>query len=204
MASNAHVADGGRNPARQTLLGTLGSLPGVCAVMTAIAALYSALVAVGNITDFGTNLVFVRGVLSMETTNFGAPPGTDLDPDIMWRAIANPQLQVAAYVVIIVWESLTAIVLIAATARWIEALRSRSFTGARQLATVGFLMLVILFMGGFIAIGGEWFQMWRSTAWNGVQPAFQNAVLALFGIVLIQLPSPHWTPERLPEVAAAK
>jgi predicted small integral membrane protein len=50
-------------------------------------------------------------------------------------------------------------------------------------------MLVVLFFGGFIVIGGEWFQMWRSTAWNGLDPAFRNTVLALITLVLVNLPA---------------
>jgi predicted small integral membrane protein len=53
-------------------------------------------------------------------------------------------------------------------------------------------MIVVLFMGGFITIGGEWFQMWRSVEWNGLEPAFRNSVLAIFGLVLVHLPSPQW------------
>ena len=32
--------------------------------------------------------------------------------------------------------------------------------------------------------------LWRSTEWNGLQPAFQNATLALLSLVLIHMPSP--------------
>jgi predicted small integral membrane protein len=39
---------------------------------------------------------------------------------------------------------------------------------------------------------GEWFQMWRSVEWNGLEPAFRNSVLAIFGLVLVHLPSPQW------------
>ncbi len=169
-----------------------GMLPVACAVVTAINGLYILLVAIGNITDFGTNFEFVRHVLAMDTTNFGAAPGTGLDPDVMWRAITSDGVQTAAYVAIIVWESLAALVLMYATVLWIGACGSRAWEAPRRMATIGLLMLVILFMGGFITIGGEWFQMWRSVEWNGLQPALQNTVLALFALVLIHLPSPQW------------
>ena len=58
--------------------------------------------------------------------------------------------------------------------------------------TIGLLMLVTLFFGGFITIGGEWFQMWKSTQWNGLDPAFRNATLALVTLVLVHLPAPVW------------
>lgn len=170
----------------------VGTLPLACAVVTALNGLYIVLVAIGNVTDFDTNFAFVQHVMSMDTTNFGAAKGTALDPDIMWRAITAPAAHYVAFVSIILWESLTAIVLIRATALWISGFRSRSFEAARRWSSAGLLMIVILFLGGFIAIGGEWFQMWRSTDWNGIDAAFRNVVIALLGLLLLHLPSPDW------------
>lgn len=169
----------------------LGTLPVVAAVLVGLNGLYILLVAFGNITDFGTNQAFVQHVLAMDTTNFGAPAGEDLDPDVMWRAITDPVLQNLGYLGVIVWESATAIVLIAAVVFWIRE-RHRGYRVARALSTIGLLMLLVLFMGGFITIGGEWFQMWKSTSWNGLDPAFRNSVLALIALVVIHLPSAHW------------
>ena len=170
----------------------LGTLPVACTVMVGINALYMLLVAFGNITDYGTNFDFVSHVLSMDTTNFGAPAGEGLDSDVMWRAIEADWVHHLAYVGVIVWESAAAIVLLCSLWAWLRASRTRSFDLARRLGTIGLAMILVLFMGGFIAIGGEWFQMWRSTSWNGLEPAFRNSVLAAFGIVLMHLPSPQW------------
>jgi len=170
----------------------LGTLPVACTVMVGINALYMLLVAFGNITDYGTNFDFVSHVLSMDTTNFGAPAGEGLDSDVMWRAIEADWVHHLAYVGVIVWESAAAIVLLCSLWAWLRASRTRSFDLARRLGTIGLAMILVLFMGGFIAIGGEWYQMWRSTSWNGLEPAFRNSVLAAFGIVLMHLPSPQW------------
>lgn len=177
--------------ARRRVLG-LGTLPVACTVMVGINALYMLLVAFGNITDYGTNFDFVSHVLSMDTTNFGAPAGEGLDSDVMWRAIEADWVHHLAYIGVIIWESAAAIVLLCSLWAWLRASRTRSFDLARRLGTIGLAMILVLFMGGFIAIGGEWFQMWRSTSWNGLEPAFRNSVLAAFGIVLMHLPSPQW------------
>ena len=177
--------------ARRRVLG-LGTLPVACTVMVGINALYMLLVAFGNITDYGTNFDFVSHVLSMDTTNLGAPAGEGHDPDVMWRAIEADWVHHLAYVGVIIWESAAAIVLLCSLWAWLRASRTRSFDLARRLGTIGLAMILVLFMGGFIAIGGEWFQMWRSTSWNGLEPAFRNSVLAAFGIVLMHLPSPQW------------
>jgi predicted small integral membrane protein len=152
-----------------------GSLRTVLAVLTAITALYIGLVAFGNITDFGTNHAFVQHVFAMDTTF--------KSPETMWRAISSPGLATAAYVGIIVWETLSAIVLTAALVAWV-----RGAAVARSLSSLGWLMLVLLFAGGFITIGGEWFQMWQSKAWNGLQSALQNFLVAALGLILVHLP----------------
>lgn len=169
----------------------LGTLPVALTVLVFLNGLYMALVAFGNITDFGTNQPFVQHVLKMDTTNFGQPEGTDLDPDVMWRAIDATWLQNVIYIVLIGWEVLTALVLLIASWLWVRG-RADHYVQARALSTIGLLMLLILFFGGFIVIGGEWFQMWKSTAWNGLDPAFRNSVLALGTLILLHLPSSHW------------
>jgi predicted small integral membrane protein len=171
----------------------LGSLPVAVAVLVAGNALYILLVAVGNITDYGTNFAFVQHVLSMDTTNFGGAPGTDLDPDVMWRSLSDPTVWNVAYIGVIVWESLAAVVLLVACATWLRAFASgSSFDRARALSSIGLLMIIALFFGGFIAVGGEWFQMWRSTAWNGLEPAFRNSVLAGVTLILIHSSASAW------------
>jgi predicted small integral membrane protein len=171
----------------------LGSLPLAVALLVAVNALYIFLVALGNITDYDTNYAFVQHVLSMDTTNFGGTAGSDLDPDIMWRAITDPVAWNVAYIGVIVWESAAALVLIAALVLWLRGfIRGGQFGFARRVSSIGLLMIVLLFFGGFITIGGEWFSMWRSTAWNGLDPAFRNAVLAAITLILIHVPVAGW------------
>lgn len=169
----------------------LGSLPVIAAVLVALNGLYIALVAFGNITDYGTNEPFVQHVLMMDTTNFGAEPGTNLDDDVMWRAIESESLHTLAYITIIAWETLTAIILIGSLVLWLRD-SGTGYRRARAMSSIGLGMMVLLFFGGFIAIGGEWFQMWKSTAWNGLEPAFRNSVLAILALVVVHLPSPSW------------
>ncbi|MEU7061031.1 DUF2165 domain-containing protein [Streptomyces sp. NPDC046197] len=145
-------------------------------LLTATVALYITLVAFGNITDFGTNQQFVRHVLAMDTTF--------KDGDLMWRAITDKGLQDAAYVAVIAWESVAALVLVAGTWSWIRRDEAR----ARRLSTYGLLMLMLLFGAGFIAIGGEWFAMWQSKNWNGLDAATRVFLLSGVVLVVVQLP----------------
>jgi predicted small integral membrane protein len=170
----------------------IGSLAMAAAVVVAINGLYMLLVAIGNIFDYQTNFDFVNHVLRMDTTNFGGTPGEGLDEDVMWRAITNETLITIAYIGVIIWETIAAGVLLFATYLWIKSSKTKIYFTARKVSTIGLLMIVVLFMGGFITIGGEWFQMWRSTDWNGLEPAFRNSVLAILGLVLVHMPSPQW------------
>lgn len=169
----------------------LGTLPFAAALVVGLHGLYLLLVAFGNITDPGANFPFVQHVLLMDTTNFGQPAGTGLDAGVMWRAITSPSLHQAAYVVIVAWESLTSIVLLTAFVWWIRE-RGTSYHAARALSTLGLCMHLLLFMGGFITIGGEWFQMWKSTVWNGLDTAFRNSALGLAALLLVHMPSEYW------------
>ncbi|MFJ5732355.1 DUF2165 domain-containing protein [Streptomyces paradoxus] len=159
-----------------------GALSLAATLLTATIALYMALVAFGNITDFGTNQQFVRHVLAMDTTF--------KDEDLMWRAITSRGLQDAAYVGIIVWETVAALVLIYGSWLWAR----RDDLRARRMSTYGLLMVMLLFGAGFIAIGGEWFSMWQSEDWNGLDAA--TRVFLFSGVVLIvnQLSAPRAQP----------
>lgn len=162
---------------------TARALPLAATLLTATMALYITLVALGNITDFGTNQQFVRHVLAMDTTF--------RDEDLMWRAITTEWVQDTAYVLIIVWESVAALVLLYGTWLWFR----RDLPQARRVSTYGLLMLMLLFGAGFIAIGGEWFAMWQSEDWNGLDAA--TRVFLLSGVVLIVDHLPMGTGDRL-------
>ncbi|GGV46391.1 DUF2165 domain-containing protein [Streptomyces spectabilis] len=160
----------------------LGTPAVAAAVLTGVVALYISLVAFGNITDFDSNQQFVRHVLAMDTTF--------KDEDLMWRAVESRALQDAAYVAIIAWETLAALVLIAGTVLWIAGLRGHGddFARARAVSTSGLLMLMLLFGGGFIGVGGEWFAMWQSEDWNGLDAAIRVVTLCGIALLVVQLP----------------
>jgi predicted small integral membrane protein len=185
MNSSKRVDGAGQSQPRWLAMGSLFTAGGV---LVGLNALFILLVAFGNITDFETNQAFVHHVLSMDTANFGAPVGQGLDSAVMWHAVGSRPLQNVAYVGIIAWELLAGVALAAATIWWFAG-SVRRRTRARALATIGLTMIVVLFVGGFLAVGGEWFQMWRSSDWNGSEAAFRSAVIALFALLVIHLPA---------------
>jgi predicted small integral membrane protein len=65
--------------------------------MVAAVAAFATVVAFDNVTDYGTNFVFVQHVLSMDTILPGSTIG--------YRAITSPALRHAAYALIIAAEA---------------------------------------------------------------------------------------------------
>ncbi|MFG2222874.1 DUF2165 domain-containing protein [Streptomyces sp. NPDC048644] len=154
------------------------ALPWAAVVLTAIVALYMALVAFGNITDFGTNQQFVRHVLAMDTTF--------KDTDLMWRSITSHTAADVAYLAVIAWETAAALLLAVGAAWWAVRIRHEGGRG-RLLSTLGLLMVLVLFGAGFLAIGGEWFAMWQSKDWNGTEAATRNFTIAGIALLVVQL-----------------
>ena len=60
-----------------------------------------------------------------------------------------------------------------------------NFNKAKGIAILGLTFGIILWFTGFMIIGGEWFLMWQSTKWNGLQGSFR--IVVIFGIILIYL-----------------
>lgn len=141
--------------------------------VTAALALFAALVAFNNLTDYGSNFAFVHHVLAMDTIFAGS--------QARWRAIDAPAMWHAAYAFIIALEAVTALLLArGALAMWRTRRASAAqFTRAKQTAIAGALVGFLLWFVGFMVVGGEWFLMWQSREWNGQDSAFRFHITLL-------------------------
>ena len=150
--------------------------------MVASIAAFASLVALGNITDYGTNFEFVRHVLAMDTIRPGSTIGS--------RAITSPPLHHAAYAIIIAAEALTAALCWIGALRLLYTLRAGApaFNRAKAWAVAGLTLGFLTWQLGFMTIGGEWFGMWMSQKWNGVPDAFRFFVTILMVLIYLVLP----------------
>jgi predicted small integral membrane protein len=143
--------------------------------------LYYTLVVLGNLTDFDTNYEFVRHVLSMDSTM----PGNHE----MWRAITAPSLHLAFYWSVILWEATTALLVWWGLVSLIRVLRQPAavFNARKRVAVAALTVSLLMWLVAFLAIGGEWFEMWQSSSWNGQEEAFRMfVVVGLVFLFLIQ------------------
>ncbi len=144
-------------------------------------ALFASLVAFGNITDYGTNFVFVQHVLSMDTIFPGSRIG--------YRAIASPELHYAAYAMIIATEAVTAVLCWIGAFLLLRCLRAdaATFQRCKTFAVLGLMLGFLLWQVGFMTIGGEWFGMWQSAKWNGVPSAFRFVMVIMAVLIFVAI-----------------
>jgi predicted small integral membrane protein len=160
-----------------------GSRHTALAVLASITGLYYLLVAANNCVDTDTNRRGVAAILSMRDTIHHA--GID------WHAISSGTAVWVVYILIVIWEYLIAFVLVAAAAQWWRVVAGRPVRGtAVRLASLGWTMAVLQFLGGFLTIAGEWFRMWANKEVDASPAALQNFVVAAVGLILVHLPEP--------------
>lgn len=151
-------------------------------VMSLVLASFCLLVAFDNITDYGTNYLFVQHVMSMDTTF----PGNKL----MYRAITDPAIWQLAYALIIAAEAATGLLYLAGAIRLFQARSApgAAFNEAKAFVVAGSLLAFLVWYFGFMVVAGEWFAMWQSQTWNGQEAAFRFYMTVLGVLIFVVLP----------------
>jgi predicted small integral membrane protein len=140
------------------------------------------LVGLDNVFDYGTNFAAVQHILSMDTE----PP----DSAFQWRAIHNGLLHHVAYDFIMAAELGAGALCLAGALKLLLASgeSAPAFNAAKDLAVAGLAAGIGLYFLGFLTVGGEWFQMWRSQGWNMQDAAFRFVVSV--GVILVFVAQP--------------
>ncbi len=148
-------------------------------LLVATAALYFTLIALNNLLDYNTNFQFVKHVLLMDTTFPDNP--------LQWRAFESSTIWHVFYWIIIIWEIITAVFLWTGTAVMIKNRKARDsvFNKSKKYSILGMGIGLLLWFFAFVTIGGEWFTMWQSSTWNGLDAAFR--MFGIMGIVFVVL-----------------
>jgi len=151
-------------------------------VAVATLAAFALIVAYNNVVDYDSNYQFVRHVLSMDT----------IFPDsvLRSRAIDNETMWRVAYALIIATEALIGFLLALGAVMLLGRLRASAklFNDAKLSAVAGLTLGFALWFFGFIVIGGEYFAMWQSNMWNGVEGAFRFVTMILGVLIFVSLP----------------
>lgn len=141
--------------------------------------LLALLIVIGNTTDYYSNYFFVEHVLKMDTT---FP-----DSHLHYRCINTSFLFHAGYILIILFEAFMAFCCIKGAWLMFRNIKKDAsvFHASKKWAVAGIIIGILIWFVGFEVIGGEWFAMWQSAAWNGLAAA--ERVLSFLALVLILL-----------------
>ncbi len=152
--------------------------------MTASLAAFALLVTFNNLVDYGSNALFVRHVLSMDTVF----PGNAL----LGRALPRAWEWHAAYAAIIAGEFCTGAAFTIAAVSMLRALSGPAalFERAKAFVHLGAAIGFLVWFTGFMVVGGEWFTMWQSQLWNGQEAAFRFFLTLLAVLIYVNQPEP--------------
>ena len=139
----------------------------------------SLVIVLGNTTDYYTNYQFVEHVLKMDTT-FSTSR-------IHYRSLTNPILFHASYGLIILLEMLMSGCCLRGSWLLFKHLKSDpiTFHAAKNWAVAGLTIGILIWFLGFEVVGGEWFAMWQSTSWNGLNSAERIVSFLVLTLILL-------------------
>jgi predicted small integral membrane protein len=148
------------------------------AAMVLSVGLWALLIGCDNLLDYPSNWRFVQHVLSMDTVF--------VDNRLRYRAITSQPLQAVAYWLIIVAQMTAGVTCCAGAIRLARGrLVPQAYGAARTLAAAGLVLAFLLYFFGFVVVGGEWFDMWQSTVWNGQAKAVMFVTCVMFVLVVL-------------------
>jgi predicted small integral membrane protein len=139
------------------------------------------IIVIGNTTDYYTNYLFVEHVMKMDTTF----PGSN----IHYRHIDDPFLFQTGYIFIILMEALMAFCCLKGSLLLFKNLKGDAliFQARKNWAVAGIIIGIFIWFFGFEVIGGEWFAMWQSASWNGLNSAERIVSFLLLSLILLQM-----------------
>lgn len=140
----------------------------------------SLFVFIGNTTDYCTNYMFVEHVLKMDTIS----PNSALQ----YRSINSVPIYHTAYIIIITLEACMAFCCLKGVFLLLKNLKSSTeiFHASKNWVIAAIIIGIIIWFLGFEVIGGEWFAMWQSHSWNGLNSAERIVTFLALALILLQ------------------
>ena len=154
-------------------------------VVSSVALLFG-LIGLNNLFNYSINFSFIEHVLSMDTLRRTGVDGAQ------WRAVHSALVYHFVYCFIIAIEVTVALLCLFGAARLYKNRRAPSaqFVKAKSWAVLGLTIGFVLFVTGFITVGGEWFYLWLAPApWSGaLNAATRLIVVDSTALVFLALP----------------
>ena len=134
----------------------------------------------GNVTDYYTNYDFVAHVMKMDTVF----PESNID----YRKVTNPLFFHMAYILLITLEGLMTFFCLKGVYVLLKAVKrdAKTFNKSKNWAVAGLIIGISIWFFGFQVVGGEWFAMWQSSSWNGLNSADRVVTFLVLILILFQ------------------
>jgi predicted small integral membrane protein len=139
------------------------------------------LTALNNVLDYSSNFNFVAHVMSMDSIPTNS---------LKWRRIHSPVLHHLVYNAITAAELFSGVLCLVGTVKCLRAIRTDGpeFFEAAKPAVIGLLLSNLIWLFGFLTVGGEWFVSWQSTSWNGQGAALRMFVISTLILLFLAQP----------------
>lgn len=137
------------------------------------------LIAFNNITDYYSDYYFVEHVMKMDTTFQGN--------NLMYRSVNSSVIYHMAYILIIALEALCSFCCLKGAWHMYRNISKKAlnFQAGKCWAVYGVTLGITTWFIIFQVIAGEWFVMWQSSKWNGLDSA--DRILTFIGISALML-----------------
>jgi predicted small integral membrane protein len=131
-----------------------------------------------DLTENDETFAFVRRVMVMDTDQ------------AIYRAVESPVAWTIVYWVMVTGQMATGLLYLLGAYRMIQALEepAATFQDSKALAVAATTAAFSVWFIAVMAIGGEWFLMWRATEWDGQAAAFRYYMTALVVLIFVMQP----------------
>lgn len=149
-------------------------------------ALSLSIVFADNILAYDINFEYIQHIMSMDTTL--------KHPKLYWRAVHNPILYHACFILIILFEGVSSLLLWIGAYHLIMKIHASpsDFQSAKSWSLLGLLLALILYSFIFFTIASQWFASWQSALWNAKNASLPFIILlGLNYLILVKNEEPN-------------
>lgn len=132
-----------------------------------------------NILAYDINFEYIQHIMSMDTTL--------KHPMLHWRAVHNPFIYHACFILIIFFEGGSSVLLWMGAYHLIKKIHASpsDFQSAKSWSLLGLLLALILYSFIFFTIASQWFASWQSSLWNAKNAALPFIILLGFNYLIL-------------------
>ncbi len=150
-------------------------------ILVALLGIYGIMICLNNILAPRANFIFVEKIMGMEDVFPHNPQA--------WRGVSHPAIQWGGFCLIAIAELLTGLFCLTGSYQMFRSryLSEDLYDRAKKWARLGITLGILLWFGGFVIVGGEWFLSWQSENFDGVELGMRNGTFYLGVLIVVSV-----------------